>query len=328
MISKELFKRTEFYLLIVILIISTVLTIITDQFLTFSNWFDLLRNNTFLGMLALGELVVLISGGIDVSFTATATVAQYAMGIIISRYVGNLFLAFLIPGVIGVGLGSINALIIFFTGVPAVVVTIATLNVFNGFLQFTTGGKWIYNLPNSFKNFAQIKIVEIPQPDGWPVGLSVLVLFWLGAIILTWLILNRSTIGRKLYAMGGNAEAARRAGFSIFRLMMFAYCYMGFMAGIASVVQAQQNQVIQPNAIVGRELDVLAATVIGGASVFGGRGSVIGTVLGVLLLAIVRNGLILLGVSSYWHKVATGLIILVAVIVMALQRKFRSEAAA
>lgn len=327
MISTALLKRTEFYLLIVVVIISAVLSIITDQFLTFSNWFDLLRNNSFLGILALGELVILISGGIDVSFTAAATVAQYIMGIVISRYVGNLFLAFLIPGVVGIALGSINAVIIFFTGVPAVVVTIATLNVFNGLLQFTTGGKWIYDLPGSFKNFAGINIIKVSRLDGWPATLSILVLFWFGVILITWLILNRTTIGRKLYAMGGNTEAARRAGFSVFRLMIFSYCYMGFLAGLASVVQAMQTQVIQPNAIVGRELDVLAATVIGGASVFGGKGSVLGTVLGVLLLAIVRNGLILLGVSSYWHKVATGMIILVAVIVMALQRKFRTESA-
>ncbi|MBS3813524.1 ABC transporter permease, partial [Candidatus Bipolaricaulota bacterium] len=235
----------------------------------------------------------------------------------------NLFLAFLIPGVVGVVLGSVNAVIIFFTGVPAVVVTIATLNVFNGLLQFITGGKWIYTLPPSFTKFAQMNIINIDRPDAWPVSLSILVLFWLGAIIVTWFVLNRTTTGRKLYAMGGNKEAARRAGFSIFKLMVFAYGYMGFLAGIASVVQAQQTQVIQPNAIVGRELDVLAAVVIGGASVYGGRGSVIGTVLGVLLLAIVRNGLILLGVSSYWFKVATGLIILVAVVVTAVQRKLR-----
>lgn len=323
MISTNLLKRTEFYLFLIILVLGGVLSIITNQFLTLSNWFDLLRNNSFLGILALGELVVLVSGGIDVSFTATATVAQYIMGIIISRYVGNLFLAFLIPGVVGVFLGSINAVIIFFAGVPAVVVTIATLNAFNGLLQFISGGRWIYNLPESFMNFAQINIIKIDRPDAWPVSLSILVVFWLGAILLTWLVLNRTTTGRKLYAMGGNKEAARRAGFSIFKLMIFAYSYMGFLAGIAAVVQAQQTQVIQPNAIVGRELDVLAAVVIGGASVFGGRGSVIGTVLGVLLLAIVRNGLILIGVPSYWFKVATGLIILVAVVVTALQRKFR-----
>lgn len=319
----RILKRSEFYIGLAVLLFGVVLSVLEPQFLTFSNWFDLLRNNTFLGILALGELVILVSGGIDVSFTATATVAQYIMGIILSRFIGNIFLAFLIPGVVGVSLGAFNAVIIYLTGVPAVVITIATLNLYYGLFQFLSGGEWIYNLPESFRSLAQANILTIPQEGGWPVSLSVLVLFWLGAIVVTWFILNRTTVGRKLYAMGDNQEAAKRAGFSIFKLTLFSYSYMGFLAGIAGVMQAAQTQVIQPNAIVGRELDVLAAVIIGGASVFGGRGSVVGTVLGVILLAIVRNGLVLLGVSSYWHSVATGLIILIVVVLTALQRRRR-----
>lgn len=319
----RILKKSEFYIGLAVLLFGIVLSILEPQFLTLSNWFDLLRNNTFLGILALGELVILVSGGIDVSFTATATVTQYIMGIVLSRFIGNIFLAFLIPSVVGVSLGAFNAVIIYLTGVPAVVITIATLNLYYGLFQFLSGGEWIYNLPESFGNLAQANILTIPQEGGWPVSLSVLVLFWLGAIVITWFILNRTTVGRKLYAMGDNQEAAKRAGFSIFKLTLFSYSYMGFLAGIAGVMQAAQTQVIQPNAIVGRELDVLAAVIIGGASVFGGRGSVLGTVLGVILLAIVRNGLVLLGVSSYWHSVATGLIILIVVILTALQRRRR-----
>ncbi|MFW6013200.1 MAG: ABC transporter permease, partial [Candidatus Bipolaricaulota bacterium] len=266
-----------------------------------------------------------VSGGIDVSFTATATVAQYIMGIIISRFVGSIALAFLIPSLIGISLGAFNAVVIYLTGVPAVVITIAMLNLYYGLFLFLSGGDWIYNLPESFRSFSQAELFTIPNPGGWPVSLSILVAFWIGAIALTWFILNRTTTGRKLYAMGDNKEAAERAGFSIFKLTLFSYSYMGFFAGIAGVMQAAQTQVIQPNAIVGRELDVLAAVIIGGASVYGGRGSVAGTVLGVLLLAIVRNGLILLGVSSYWHSVATGFIILIVVIMTALQRRNKKE---
>ncbi|MBS3765362.1 ABC transporter permease [Candidatus Bipolaricaulota bacterium] len=317
----RILKRSEFYIGLTIVLFSIILSIIKPQFLTFSNWFDLLRNNTFLGILALGELVILVSGGIDVSFTATATVAQYIMGIVISRFVGSLALAFIIPSVVGISLGAVNAVIIYLTGVPAVVITIAMLNLYYGVFQFISGGEWIYNLPESFRNFSQADLFTLPNPGGWPVSLSLLVVFWVGAIALTWFILNRTTIGRKLYAMGDNKEAAERAGFSIFKLTLFSYSYMGFLAGIAGVIQAAQTQVIQPNAIVGRELDVLAAVIIGGASVYGGRGSVVGTALGVLLLAIVRNGLVLLGVSSYWHSVATGLIILIVVIMTALQRR-------
>ncbi|MFP4589577.1 MAG: ABC transporter permease [Candidatus Acetothermia bacterium] len=321
----RILKRSEFYIGLTVVLFSVILSVIEPEFLTFSNWFDLLKNNTFLGILALGELVILVSGGIDVSFTATATVAQYIMGIIISRFVGSIALAFLIPSLIGISLGAFNAVVIYLTGVPAVVITIAMLNLYYGLFLFLSGGDWIYNLPESFRSFSQAELFTIPNPGGWPVSLSILVAFWIGAIALTWFILNRTTTGRKLYAMGDNKEAAERAGFSIFKLTLFSYSYMGFLAGIAGVMQAAQTQVIQPNAIVGRELDVLAAVIIGGASVYGGRGSVAGTVLGVLLLAIVRNGLILLGVSSYWHSVATGFIILIVVIMTALQRRNKKE---
>ena len=121
--------------------------------------------------------------------------------------------------------------------------------------------------------------------------------------------------------MGGNMDAAKRMGFNLLKLHVFVYCYMGFLAGIAGLVQAQLVQTVAPNSIVGRELEVVAAVVLGGASLAGGAGTLLGTILGVTLIAIMQNGLTLLGVSSYWHKVVIGMIILISVSITAYNRK-------
>jgi simple sugar transport system permease protein len=314
--------RNEVYLLMVLLSLVAVLATFSDKFLTLENVFDILRNYSFLGILTLGELVVLISGGIDVSFMAVATVAQYVMGVAITIYpFAHITIAILLPMSIGAALGALNAVLIYYTRVHPVIITIATLNVFYGVLVFLTGGRWIYELPNSFFAFAQRMPIRLMSKAGVPYGLSVLTLIWVFVAALTWFILNYLPIGRKIYALGGNPEAARRAGVNIFMVMLFVYAYMGLLSGLAGFVQAQLTQLIQPNSMVGRELDVLAAVVLGGASVFGGSGSVTGAILGVLTVAIVRNGLILMKISSYWHDVVIGLILAAAAATTAYQSK-------
>ncbi|MDR7523798.1 MAG: ATP-binding cassette domain-containing protein [Armatimonadota bacterium] len=322
---RQALRRTEFYLLAVLVALSSILAVFQREFLSKENIFDILRNNAFLGVVALGQLVVLISGGIDVSFTAVATVAQYVMGVILStRAINSALVAFLIPLPIGVALGALNALLVHYTRVHSVIITIATLNAHYGLLIFFTGGAWITDLPPAFQQFAQRKVVEFVNEAGATYGLSIFTVLWLAVAAATWFVLTYTPMGRKIYALGGNAEAARRAGFNISRIHLFVYAYMGLLAGLASFVQAGLAQIIQPNAMVGRELDVLAAAVLGGASVFGGRGTVAGTVLGVLLIAVIRNGLILMRVSSYWHEVVIGAVLLVAAAITACQERRRA----
>jgi simple sugar transport system permease protein len=141
-------------------------------------------------------------------------------------------------------------------------------------------------------------------------------------------LLNRTNIGRQISAMGDNADAAQRLGFHIFGLNMLVYCYMGVMAGIASLIQAQLAQSVAPTVLVGKELDVVAAVVLGGASLMGGVGTVLGTFLGLALLAILQNGIVLLGVSSYWSPFFVGLVILISVSATAWsQRERRTRSA-
>jgi simple sugar transport system permease protein len=313
--------KTETYLAGVLVVLSVVLFLLNPKFLTAENLFDVLRNNSFLGIVALGELVVLISGGIDVSFTAIATVAQYIMGVIITRYmVGSVFLAFLIPIPIGIALGAFNAFLVNRTRVHPVIITISNLNVFYGLLMVISKGKWIYGFPAPFRDFARLKVFTLVSQKGVDYGLSVFTVVWFLVAFVTWIVLKYLPIGRKVYALGGNSEAARRAGFNIFRIQLFVYCYIGLLAGLAGFVHAELNQMIQPNAIVGRELDVLAAAILGGASVFGGAGSPLGVVFGVLFIAFIKNGLILVRASAYWHQVIMGLIIVLAAALSAYQQ--------
>ena len=306
------FRRShEFWLLAVIVALSLVLSIATDSFLTLQNLFDLLTSNAFIGILASGLLVVLIAGHIDISFTATASVAQYLALTVGIRYGLGWVALFAIAGAIGVLCGLINAVFVTKLRISSIIVSIATLNIFYGLLIFMTGGNYITSLPKFFRD--GIAWFEHVDASGVPYGLNLQILLLVSAFSVTWLLLNRTNIGRQIYALGGNREAAQRLGFHVFRITLLVYGYLGFVAGVASIVQAQLAQSVTPTVLVGKELDVLAAVVLGGASLNGGVGTVFGAILGVALLAILQNGLVLIGVSSYWNQWFVGLTILVAV---------------
>jgi simple sugar transport system permease protein len=319
----QFLRSAEFYLLLIIISLGVLLTFLTDGFFTLENLFDILVSYSFLGIMAVGLMVVLISGGIDISFTATATVAQYIMATIIIKLGGNWLIAFLLPILIGIAIGAINALLVYYLRVHSIIITIATLNLFYGVLIFVTRGKWIYNFPDWFAE--GFSLFEVETADGTIYSFSLSIIALLAVIALAALLMNRTSVGRQIYAMGSNMDAAGRMGFHLLRLHFFVYCFMGMLAGIAGVVQAQLVQTVAPNSIVGRELEVVAAVILGGASLAGGAGTVLGTVLGVTLIAVMQNGLALLGVSSYWHKVVIGLIILASVSITAYNQKLEER---
>jgi simple sugar transport system permease protein len=305
------FRRShEIWLLIVVVALCLALSLATDSFFTLSNFFDLLTSNAFVGVLCAGLLVVLVAGGIDISFAATATVAQYVAMSVALALGGNWLTVFLTACGTGVLCGFVNAVIIHRFRIKSIIVTIATLNIFYGILIFVTGGDYIYSLPDWFAS--GITWFEFER-DQIPYYVNFQMLMLVVVFAMTWFLLNRTNIGRQIYAMGGNPDASQRLGFNLFRLHLIVYGYMGFVAGIASLVQAQLAQSVAPTVLVGKELDVLAAVVLGGASLLGGVGTVLGTILGLTLLAIMQNGLVLLGVSSYWSQFFVGCVILVSV---------------
>ncbi len=318
---KKLFSSYEALVFLAIVILGAIITLVNPNFMTLENILDLLKSYSFIGILAIGVLFVLVSGGIDISFTATATVAMYVMAVIVNRYGGNMFTAFLIASVVGIILGMINALIVHYFKIHSIITTIATLNIYYGLLTVFSGGKWIYSLPDWFRQFAQVRILTITKPTGGEYGFSIITVIWFALLLLSWFILRYTIIGRGIYALGGNPVSAKRAGFSILRLQLFVYGYMGWMAGIAGVVLTLLVQSVAPNSIVGKELDVLAAVVLGGASLVGGVGTLGGAMLGVFLIATMNNGMTLMRIPAFWYDVFIGLIIVISVSVSALQHK-------
>jgi len=321
---KRIWKMHETYVFLAILVLSAVITAINPNFFSAENFFDLLNSYAFLGILAVGMLVVLVSGGIDLSFTAVATVGEYLMAIFITRHGGNMAIAFLMSMAIGVALGMLNAVLIYYFDIPAVIATIGSLNVFYGLLIVFSGGKWIYTLPTWFRDFAQTKVISFANASGAVYGMATVALIWILVIVAVTLLLRYTVLGRTIYAVGGcgfDKSAATRTGINLLHVNLFVYGLMGFLAGTAGVVQALQVQTVAPNSIVGKELNVIAAVVLGGASLAGGRGTITGTLLGVALLAILSNGLTLMRVSSYWFDVAIGIVIIASVSASAIQQK-------
>ena len=312
------FRRSyEFWLLLAILAVCVVLSLTTDTFLTMQNLLDLLTTNAYTGILCAGLVVVLIAGGIDLSFAAVATVSQYIALTVANAYPIGWVGTILIACGVGTALGLINAVVIYRFRMVALIATIALLNVYFGLLIVFTRGEWIFVLPDWFTN--GIALFAVTGENGYSYSLNLQILMLIAAFAGTWVLLGRTNIGRQIYAMGGNPDAAQRAGFNMFRLNLIIFGYLGLFAGLASVAEAQLARSVMPNALIGKELDVLAAVVLGGASLNGGVGTAFGTFLGLTLISVMRNGMILAGVSSYWMQAVTGLVIVAAMSLTAIQ---------
>lgn len=310
----KMFKThpTETWLMIFITSLSLVLSITTDQYFSLVNLFDLLNISAVNIIFAVGLLVVLISGGIDISFAVAASVVQYvAFYILNDMGGGNWFLGFVVTALLGIVLGAINAGLIHYFRIISIVVTIATFNIFFGLLMFLTKGVYIYNLPDWWTD--RVILIEHQMANGTWAELTLPVAVMVAAVVLTWGLINYTSNGRQIYAYGDNPEGARRVGVNVAAVHFISYGWLGMMAGIGGLIQAHFTQEIVPNALIGRELDVLAAVVLGGATLGGGSGTVLGCVLGVLLMAIIQNGLNLLGVTPFAFKAIVGVIILFAI---------------
>ncbi len=317
---KKLLRHNESYLFILILLISIIITIANPNFLTFENILGFLKSYSMIGIMAVGTLFVLILGGTpDVSFTAIAQVAEYAIAVITLAIGGNIFFAILMACIMGMIMGIINGLIIHKFRVSTIIVTIATFNIYYGLMYVITKGKLINVVPKMFENFGNTLLFPTITEIGGTYGLALMPILWFASLVLGWFILRKTFLGRSIFAMGGNEVAAKRIGINTMFVRMFVFGFVGFLSGLAAVVHLSIVQAVVPNIIVGKELEVIAAVVIGGASVFGGRGTVMGTFLGVLLFAIINNSLTLLRISSYWYDIAIGIIITFAVTVSAYQ---------
>ncbi len=321
---QKLLKQHELYLFLVIIVYSIFITSLNSSFLSLENLFDLSKSSAGMGIMAIGVFIVLLSGGIDLSFTAIAISGQYiAAKVLIASGVDNIFLAFFISCLVGVALGAINGFLISYYKIPTLIATLGTSSVFHGALLTIVGTKAINSaqLPDCFKAFGAANVFMLTKPNGVNYGLSVFVILFILLAILTWLILKYTMLGRGIYAIGGDINSAIRAAFNIPKIQFFIYCYVGILAGIAGVLHISLIRYGNPTYIVGDELNVIAAVVLGGTRITGGSGTIIGTIMGVAMITILNNSLILVGLSSFWHTFFVGLIIIISVSLTSYQNR-------
>ena len=303
---------TEGWLALVIVVIGAALGLATDTFLTIVNLFDLLNISAINLIFAAGLLVVLVAGGIDISFAVGASVVQYLTALAVMSMGGGSWASGIAAAMaFGFLLGACNAALIHYLRIISIVVTIATFNVFFGFLMFFTRGVSIYDLPDWWLD--RVILFEYETAGGDFAEITLPVAATAITILATWVLLRRLTVGRQLFALGDNPEGARRIGVNVAAMHFLAYGWLGVCAGVGGLMQAHYVQEVVPNALYGRELDVLAAVVLGGARLGGGRGTILGVILGVLLIAITQNGLNLLGISPYAFQMLIGVVLLAAI---------------
>ena len=318
-------KTRELILITVIIAIGCIITLITPSFISQLNIVNMLYSNAVFGIMAMGMMLIITTGNIDVSVGAQYAVSGMIVALVAKATAGEQPLLAILAGMgTGMVLGLINGLIVAKLKIPAIVVTLGTLNIMRGMLNLITSGNWIDGLTGSFSKFANQRLLKplnsmgIVQTITGGSGLTLFALplavyFWIIVMIITYVFLYRMDMGRNILAVGGNKEAARRIGLSQTKEYLLAFGFMGMLAGLASAIAASKIKIAQPSNGTGYEMKLIAACVIGGTEFSGGVASVLGTLLGVLLLGIIDNGLVLTKVPAYWQELATGIIIILAV---------------
>ncbi len=310
--GKKFLRSHELYLFLLIVVYSVIVNSISKSFLTAENMFDILKSSSIMGVMAIGVFMVMLSGGIDISFPAIATVSMYVTVRLLERFNGNLLIAFVMASAFGIMFGCMNASLVYYFNIPTLIVTLGTSSIFHGAMLSIVKIPHIYTVPGYFFEFSKKYIFSWINKEGITIGFSTMTFTMLIIAVVSWLILRYTMLGRGIYAIGGNLEAAKRAGFNIMKIQFFIYSYIGLLSGIASILYVSLVRHVHPFNLMGMLLDVIAAVVLGGASLAGGSGTILGTFLGVGMLYFIKNSLILMKIPSYWDPVVIGLVIIVS----------------
>ncbi|WP_082096310.1 ABC transporter permease [Demequina flava] len=306
-------ENHETALLLLILALLGVMAIVEPSALTMTFVGDIIRSGIVTLALALGLLLVIISGGMDVSFPAIAIFSGYATITVMNFFgVDGALWPFLLASIMGIALGSLNALFVARYRMETLIASLGTQVIIRGVLLAFIGSVYISTLPAQLDAIGASSIMRLGNS---PVNILVLPVIAL-AFLVSWM-LRKTMFGRSIYAIGGDRESARRVGIRVPSVQVRIYLIAGALAGFAGMVHVVLSRHASPFELVGTELNVIAAVVIGGALDSGGRGSVKGTVYGVLLISLVQNSLVRLGVSSYWHVLVVGVVVLVGVAIQA-----------
>ena len=290
---------------IALLVLFVSLSIASSSFLTVTNIFNILKQNSVYGILAVGMTFVIVTGGIDLSVGAiVAMSACFAASLAQDGTTTPIFVAILVGVLIGMGCGAFSGFFIAFANIPAFIATLATCTIARGIVYVFTDGRPVTGVSAAYKYIGRASWGPVP----------VAVVLYAAFLIAGTFLLKYTKYGRHVFAIGGNKQAATVSGIHVKRVEFLVYMISGFCAAFAGLVLSSRIQTGQPAGGDGYELDAITAAVIGGASLSGGKGSVFGSFIGILVVGILTNGLDLLNVSSYYQQIIKGAIILLAVL--------------
>lgn len=297
--------------LVALIALTAGLAFATDNFLSAYNVSVVMRQAAFVGLVALGQTLVLLVGGIDLSVGACAGLSSIVGAIALTQWGIHPYL--IVPFTMGFGflMGAINGVFVAGLRLNPFIVTLATWEIFAGFTLVITKGYPIRPLGEKFQVFGKGEVYGVPLP---------VIIFLATALILMWM-LSQTRLGRNIFAVGGNRDAAILAGIRARRVEFLAYGLAGMLAALAGILFASRMDAGQPSVGEGWLMGAITAAILGGTSLRGGQGSIVGTVLGALLLAVLANGTVLLNVSGFWQRVIVGGVVLVAILVDLLRRR-------
>lgn len=308
--------RPEAPALIFLAVLVVALSLVADGFLSASNFEGILAQVTVVGIIALAVNQVILCGEIDISTGSMLGLCAMAAGAV-ALATESLWITLLAGVGVGAAAGAVNGVLVTLGRIPAIIVTLGMLYALRGVLLLFTGGSWITGIP------PEVRVLGVGQVLG--IGVPVIVLFAVFAVME--LVSRHSTWGRDVLAVGGNRQAARFAGLPVDRVRFLAFVLVGVAVGIASVIYIGRAGSVQTNTGAGLELRVIAAVVIGGTSIAGGRGSALAALTGAVLIGVILNGMVLLGVPGVWQSAVLGGLILLAVATDVLRRRLIGEKA-
>ena len=291
---------TLFGLIVIVLVFS----VLSPNFLTQANLANILQQSSINACVALGMTLVIIGGGIDLSVGPTAAMAAVVVATLMALGV-PIAIAIPIAILFGAAAGSVNGALVAFGGLQPFIVTLGTLSLYRASALIYTGGNPIFGIPPEFRNLFNATTFGLPNP----------VLIVAALALVVWVLLNKTPLGEYFLAVGGNEEAAHIAGVPVALTKIATYTISGALAAVAALILVGRLGAADPTMGNLWELDAIAAAAIGGASLMGGKGSVVGTLLGAIILGALRNGLTLMNVQAFYQLFATGLIILVAMLI-------------
>mgnify|MGYP001116522550 CR=1 FL=1 len=293
----------EFILLVVLLVLGTIFSLLTDTFLTIPNILNVLLQISIIAILGFGVTIIIISAGIDLSLGSVMALVGMGTAAILTSSTPSIFLAILGGLLIGGIIGFINGITVAYIHLPAFIATLAMMSIARGVALVVTNAIPIYNLPESFLFLGSGFLWGIPTPIYVMISLYFILDF----------ILRKTKFGRYTYAIGGNEEATRLSGINIKRYKLLVYVVGGICTGVAGILFTARLGSGQPTAGVGYELDAITAAILGGTNLFGGSGNLIGTLIGAFVMGVINNGQALLNISSYVQNIVRGIIVILAV---------------